>query len=121
MENNDHTPPKSLEDLDARLRKARSERGDPSRGPLSPGKSLTGLGQAFRIGTEMVAGIGVGVGIGLLLDRWLGTGPWLLILFFFLGSGAGMLNVYRAAAGIGMAPGYGPRDEDGNDKADADD
>ncbi len=121
MENNDDPPPKSLEDLDARLRKARSEGSESSRNPLSPGKSLTGFGQAFRIGTEMIAGIGIGVGIGVWLDRWLGTGPWLLILFFFLGSAAGMLNVYRAASGIGLAPGYGPGVKKNNDKADADD
>jgi ATP synthase protein I len=29
-----------------------------------------------------------------------------MILFFFLGAGAGMLNVYRTVSGIGHAVGY---------------
>ena len=40
------------------------------------------------------------------LDRWLGTTPWGLIGMFFLGAGAGIVNVYRAVNGIGYAPGY---------------
>jgi ATP synthase protein I len=44
---------------------------------------------------EVVAALGVGVAIGLLLDRWLGTWPWLFLLFFVAGSAAGILNVYR--------------------------
>jgi ATP synthase protein I len=30
-----------------------------------------------------------------MLDRWLGTWPWLFLVFFVLGSVAGVLNVYR--------------------------
>ena len=55
---------------------------------------------------ELVAALAVGVGVGLLLDRWLETGPWMLIVFFFLGSAAGFLNVYRAVSGYGYAAGY---------------
>ncbi len=65
------------------------------------------MGMALRIGVEMVSALAVGVGIGLLLDYWLETAPWFLVVFFFLGAGAGIMNVYRAASGIGMAPGYG--------------
>lgn len=61
---------------------------------------------AMRIGVELVAGVAVGAGIGYFLDRWLGTGPWLLILFFFLGAAGGMMNVYRAATGEGLRMGY---------------
>ena len=56
----------------------------------------------------MVAGLIVGVVIGLLLDRWLGTKPLFLILFFLLGAGAGMMNVYRTVSGMGHAVGYKP-------------
>lgn len=55
------------------------------------------FGFALRAGVELVAALVVGGGIGWLLDRWLGTGPFLMVLFFFLGSGAGMLNVFRIA------------------------
>lgn len=55
------------------------------------------MGIAFRLSTELVAGIFVGGGIGLLLDKWLGTGPLFLLIFFFLGMAAGILNVFRTA------------------------
>ncbi len=105
--------PAALEDLDARLRHARAAREPPA--PKDDGAPMSGLGMAFRIGTELVAALGVGVGIGLLLDYWLDTGPWFLVVFFFLGAAAGMLNVYRAASGIGLAPGYPQRPEKGTE------
>jgi ATP synthase protein I len=60
------------------------------------------LGLAFRIAVELVAALAVGLGIGWAIDRWLGTRPWGLVVFFFLGAAAGMLNVYRAVGGSGM-------------------
>lgn len=71
----------------------------------------TGLGMAFAVAAHMVAGLGVGGGIGYLLDRWLDTSPWMLVLFFFLGAAAGILNTYRVASGMGMAAGYHPAPE----------
>ena len=55
------------------------------------------MGSAFRLGTELVAAVAVGTIIGFILDNWFGTKPWLIIIFFFLGAAAGMLNVIRAA------------------------
>ena len=55
------------------------------------------MGSAFKLGTELVAAVGVGTIIGFILDTWFGTKPWLIIIFFFLGAAAGMLNVIRAA------------------------
>ena len=55
------------------------------------------MGQAFKLGTELVAAVGVGTIIGFILDSWFGTKPWLIIIFFFLGAAAGMLNVIKAA------------------------
>ena len=55
------------------------------------------MGNAFKLGTELVAAVGVGTIIGFILDSWFGTKPWLIIIFFFLGAAAGMLNVIRAA------------------------
>lgn len=99
--------PPSLDDLDTRLRRARGE--DKNEGGPKGGRgsmASEGLGMAMRIGVELVAGVAVGAGIGYFLDRWLGTGPWLLILFFFLGAAGGMMNVYRAATGEGLQMGY---------------
>ena len=55
------------------------------------------MGSAFKLGTELVAAVAVGTIIGFILDGWFGTKPWLIIIFFFLGATAGMLNVIRAA------------------------
>ena len=55
------------------------------------------MGSAFKLGTELVAAVGVGTIIGFILDTWFGTKPWLIIIFFFLGAAAGILNVIRAA------------------------
>ena len=55
------------------------------------------MGSAFKLGTELVAAVVVGTIIGFILDSWFDTKPWLIIIFFFLGAGAGMLNVIRTA------------------------
>ena len=55
------------------------------------------MGSAFKLGTELVAAVGVGTIIGFILDSWFDTKPWLIIIFFFLGSAAGILNVIKVA------------------------
>ena len=55
------------------------------------------MGTAFKLGTELVAAVGVGTIIGFILDNWFGTKPWLIIIFFFLGAAAGLMNVIKAA------------------------
>ncbi len=97
-------PPPSLQDLEDRLREAetRSDKG----GGKDRDQTSGGLALGMRIAVELVAGVVVGVGVGLLLDYWLGTKPWMLVVFFFLGSAAGMLNVYRTVAGLGGGVGY---------------
>ncbi|MCY3829278.1 MAG: AtpZ/AtpI family protein [Rhodospirillaceae bacterium] len=108
--------PPSLDRLDARLRAAQKRRdaNRAGRGGRRDAEDRTdrgkGIGLALRIGTELVAGVAVGVAIGLGLDWWLGTKPWLMIVFFFLGAGAGIVNVYRTMSGLGHAVGYADRD-----------
>jgi ATP synthase protein I len=98
-------PGPSKEDFNARLRAARARQAKREGGPTT-GSRGSGLGFAFRIGTELVAGVVMGVAIGLALDYWLDSRPWFMIVFFFLGAGAGMLNVYRTVTRIGHAVGY---------------
>ena len=73
------------------------------------GASDTGTGSALgfgmRVGIEMLASLLVGLAIGWLFDRFLGTRPWGLIAFFFVGAAAGVLNVYRASQGLGRRAG----------------
>ena len=56
-------------------------------------ESSAGFG--FKISTEIIAALVVGVGIGLIVDKYLGTKPFGLIIFFIFGALAGFLNVYR--------------------------
>ena len=104
----------TLEELDARLRKARGDEGFGGKpkgndSGLTPG--MGGAGAMLRIGIEMVSAVAVGLGIGWLLDSWLGTKPWLMIVFFFMGSAAGILGVYRATGRIAYGPGAVTRSE----------
>jgi len=55
------------------------------------------MGNAFKLSTEFVAAVVVGTIIGFILDSWFGTKPWLIVIFFFLGSAAGMLNIIKVA------------------------
>ena len=55
------------------------------------------MGGAFKLGTELVAAVAVGTIIGFILDNWFDTKPWLIIIFFFLGSIAGIMNVIKTA------------------------
>ena len=61
------------------------------------GKKGSFMGSAFKLGTELVAAVVVGTIIGFILDSWFDTKPWLIIIFFFLGAAAGMLNVIKTA------------------------
>jgi len=49
----------------------------------------------WSVGIQIVVSLLVGFGMGLALDRWLGTAPWLMLLFIGLGVAAGFLNVYK--------------------------
>ncbi len=84
--------PHSLEELTRRLDAAKEDAGLTEKPEQSRGRQLS-LG--FRLSIELVAGALVGLGIGYALDRWLGLTPWLMIVFFFLGTTAGVMNVKR--------------------------
>ena len=58
------------------------------------------IGFALKLGTEFVAAVVVGTIIGFILDGWFDTKPWLIIIFFFLGTAAGMLNIFKTAKKI---------------------
>ena len=64
---------------------------------LNNDENASFMGSAFKLGTELVAAVAVGTIIGFILDTWFDTKPWLIILFFFLGSIAGILNVIKVA------------------------
>ena len=55
------------------------------------------MGNAFKLGTELVAAVAVGTIIGFILDSWFDTKPILIIIFFLFGAVAGIWNVIKAA------------------------
>lgn len=100
-------PTSSLKELDAKLKAARGQRhANDAKNSGSKAEAGQGLGMALKIGVEFVSAVGVGVAIGLLLDYWLETKPWLMIVFFLMGSAAGFLNIFRTMSGFGYAAGY---------------
>jgi ATP synthase protein I len=112
--------PSSLKNLDERLSEAQARRSaEKDRGKRAEGRSSgSGMGLGFRVAVDILAALMVGVGIGVLLDRWLGTKPWMLIVFFLLGSAAGIMNVFRVMRGYGYSVGYEKteRDKDEEDR-----
>lgn len=91
-----------------RLKAARDrENSQKLDGPGKSGRQSAGLGLGFRIATEMVAAIAVGALIGYGLDRWLGSTPWLMVVFVVLGSISGVLNAYRAAKALAASENRG--------------
>ena len=80
------------EQLKDRLKNARKKLKVEKENPQT-----SNIGQAFKLSTELVAAVLVGTIIGFILDSWFDTKPWLIIIFFFVGVIAGILNVIRSA------------------------
>ncbi len=60
-------------------------------------KNVSPLGVAMKMGTEFVAAVFVASFIGFYIDKWLETTPIFIIIFFIIGSVAGILNVVRSS------------------------
>ena len=86
---------KKFDELSARLKIAKQKASKKS---LNNNKNNTSsLGAALKLSTEMVACVFVGSIIGFILDNWFDSKPWLMIIFFFVGVAAGILNVIKSA------------------------
>lgn len=110
----EHAPKDRLSEFDARLNRLKEENS--ARSGAAAGRRTSGYGMAFTMAADLVGGVAGGTGLGWLLDRWLGSSPLCLIVFFFLGAAAGMWNVYRSARGydtgwVSVAPPKERRDE----------
>ena len=84
-----------LEDLKTRLKIAKSKLQ--KKNIKESEKKGVFLGNAFKLGTELVAAVAIGTIIGFTLDNWFGTKPILIIVFFLFGAAAGIVNVFKAA------------------------
>lgn len=74
-------------------------------------------GAAATIGMHMVSGIIVGLVIGYYLDKYFGTKPWLIMIFFVLGVMSGFKMVWEDLQRLQRRQ---AEDREGPDKQDAD-
>jgi ATP synthase protein I len=84
-------PDARLESLDQRL--DRMQQAEAKR---------TGRAQGDRTGwlvvNQLIGGpLGGGI-VGWLLDRWLGTAPWLMLTLMFVGFAGGVFNIFRVSS-----------------------
>jgi ATP synthase protein I len=68
------------------------------------------VGVLSGVGLTLVISTVLGLWGGYALDRWLGTGPWLMLVGLLLGIASGFVNLFRAAGVFGREEGQGDRD-----------
>ena len=85
---------KKIKSLNQRIQKAKDGSNLGQNKPPSP------VGKAMKVVVEIVAAMAVGLVIGILLDNYFDTRPIFIIIFFLLGSAAGILNVFRVAKSL---------------------
>tara|TARA_B100000579_G_scaffold409966_1_gene399452 strand:+ start:44 stop:319 length:276 start_codon:yes stop_codon:yes gene_type:complete len=83
------------DDLKTRLKIAKSK--FKSKNPSEKNVEKSSFGKAFQLSTELVSAVLVATIIGFILDNWFDTKPWLIIVFFFIGVAAGIMNVIKSA------------------------
>ena len=59
----------------------------------SPNDMFKALAVVSQIGITIVVCVAIGLLLGTLLDRWLGTSPWLLIIFILIGIGTAIRSI----------------------------
>ena len=79
----------------SRLKTRLQEAAQPQNTPQKPQKS--GMGDAMGLAIDLAVAAGVGLFIGIELDHWLGTKPWMMLIFLILGVAAGFRNFYLFA------------------------
>ena len=84
---------RKLAELDARIAAAKKAQAPKPR----MDEHYSQAEHAWRMVVELVAGLGVGFLMGYGLDTVLGTTPWLMIVFVFLGFAAGVKSMLRSA------------------------
>ena len=83
------------DDLKTRLKIAKSN--FKKKNPPNKDNEKSSFGKAFQLSTELVSAVLVATIIGFILDNWFGTKPWLILIFFFVGVIAGIMNVIKSA------------------------
>lgn len=99
---------KATADLEARIARARGRSSAEAGATPVRQQNTSGLTLGWRLGSEFVAAIIVGAGLGYLLDMFLPTRPWGMIVLLLLGFAAGVLNVVRASKELNAAAAVPP-------------
>lgn len=86
--------------LGAKLKAKRIDAGEDEANEARAEVSRKGYAEAMKLSSEFISAIVVGALLGYLLDRFVGTAPWGLIVLLLLGFCAGVLNVLRAAGKV---------------------
>lgn len=55
---------------------------------------IKSLGFLSSVGISLVAATFIGLAMGYYLDKWLGTSPWMTLIFLGFGIVSGFRNVY---------------------------
>jgi F0F1-type ATP synthase assembly protein I len=54
------------------------------------------VAEAGSVGLILPSSIAVGLFFGYMLDKWLHTAPWMLLIFLILGIVSGLWSLYKA-------------------------
>ena len=60
-----------------------------------PRPSFRSLAELSSLGLILPSSIAVGLFMGYLLDKWLGTKPWFLLILTVLGIVSGLVSLFR--------------------------
>jgi ATP synthase protein I len=82
-----------LDSLGERLRQAQDQEAERTGRARKPGDANYRLGN--QVLSYLIGGPAGGALIGWVLDRMLGTSPWLLLILLFLGMAAGFWNIVK--------------------------
>jgi ATP synthase protein I len=58
----------------------------------------------FSLGLVLPSSIIIGLAIGYYMDKWLGTNPWLLLVFTLLGIASGLFSLIRGIIKLNKDP-----------------
>jgi ATP synthase protein I len=87
-------PDARLESLDQRL--DRLQQADAEKAAKAQNDSTYRSGRL--VVNQLVGGPLGGAILGWLLDRWLGTAPWLMLVLMFVGFAGGVFNIFRISS-----------------------
>ncbi|WP_412051486.1 AtpZ/AtpI family protein [Hoeflea sp. Naph1] len=100
--------------LDAELLARRKV--DPKK--ISNQEAANGYALAVKLSSEFIAGVIVGALLGYLIDKFMGTAPWGMIVFLLLGFCAGVLNVLRSTGAVAQSDSTGRNKAGGREEDD---